>query len=222
MTSISTNGRSVGDCAMCGSVAAPASEWDRPILASSHFVVMPSLGSLVEGWLLIVPRVHVISLGALSSELAMEFADLKDRVWDVLELTYGCVVAFEHGPAAPNAAAGCGVDHAHMHLVPFRLDLAQAAAPYVAAETVWSHANWADCQRAHLAGVDYLYVEQRKGSGQIAVGERFGGQIFRQVIARAIGRPAEYNWRTHPQTETIARTIKRFEPLDLERCSRTS
>src|SRR5689334_5777564 len=39
--------------------------WDRPLLSTDNFYVVPSLGSLVEGWLLVIPKDHVISAAAL-------------------------------------------------------------------------------------------------------------------------------------------------------------
>ena len=203
-------------CSMCASVAQPTFEWDRPIFHSDNFVVVPSLGSLVEGWLLIVPRTHVISMGSLSAKLATEMLNVKDYVWHVLESTYGCVVGFEHGPAMPRAAVGCGVDHAHFHLVPVHFNITQTAAPYLPAATVWSRADWANCRRAYEASVDYLYVEQRQGVGQIAVGTGFGSQVLRRAIAGALGRPDEFDWRTYPQSRTIAKTLKTLDRHGLQ------
>ena len=203
-----------GNCAMCASVASPVAEWDRPVFNSPNFVVVPSLGALIEGWLLIVPRTHAISMGGLSSECANEMSDLKDLVWDVLESIYGCVVGFEHGPSAPGAAIGCGVDHAHFHLVPMRFDLVRAAAAYVPPDTVWSRADWNRCRSAYKAGIDYLYVEQRRSMGQIAVGRQFGSQVLRKAIADALGKPDQFNWRTHPQRQMITATVEKLGRLE--------
>ena len=35
---------------------------------TENFAVIPSLGSIVEGWLLIIPKKHYLSYGYLSSE----------------------------------------------------------------------------------------------------------------------------------------------------------
>lgn len=200
-------------CTMCDTLAAPTSECDRPVLDSGNFVVLPSLGSLVEGWLLILPKTHAISMGGLSSPLANEMLDLKDYLWSVLESTYGCAVAFEHGPAAPRRAVGCGVDHAHLHLVPVSFNVVRAAAPHLPEDTLWSRANWNSCRTAYETAVDYLYVEQRRGDGQIAVGPGFPGQVLRRAIAGAIGRAAEYDWRKHPQLDTITKTLRTLRRL---------
>ena len=94
---------------------------------SENLVAIPSLGSLVEGWLLIVPRMHFISTGAFPPDLHEEFATFKREVCARLTALYGEICAFEHGPYAPSRQVGCGVDHAHVHLVPVAFDLITAA-----------------------------------------------------------------------------------------------
>ena len=55
-------------CVFCSQFredSAPA-VWNEPILESQNFVVVPSLGSLVEGWTLLLPKSHYLSMGALT------------------------------------------------------------------------------------------------------------------------------------------------------------
>lgn len=61
-------------CCLCSiSVAdAPRQSWDNPVFESRNFVVVPSLGSLVEGWMLLLPKKHLLSMGALPEELVAE------------------------------------------------------------------------------------------------------------------------------------------------------
>jgi hypothetical protein len=42
------------------------------------------------------------------------------------------------------------------------------------------------------------------------VAEEFGSQILRRAIASHIGRPEEFNWRTHPHELNIDKTINLF------------
>lgn len=198
----------VDECALCSGVARPSNEWDRPLFESANFVVLPSLGSLVEGWLLIVPRRHFCSVGALPRSLAVEMVALKKRVWTRLAARYGNVCAFEHGPSGPRRAVGCGVDHAHVHLVPVGFDLIRAASPYLPSETAWSNAGWEACRGAFEQTLDYLYVEQSLGVGRIATGKDFGSQVLRKAIATSVDKTAQFDWRAYPQHETITQTIR--------------
>jgi len=165
------------------------------------------LGSIVDGWILIVPRQHFISMGALPDVLASEHQRFRTLVIDELSTTYPNVCAFEHGACGPGRQVGCGVDHAHVHLVPLAFDLSAAAVELLPQGTGWVSGSISDCQRAFAQGLDYLFVEQPIGRGQIAVAPRFGSQILRKAIASAIGTPERFDWRQHPNTANISTTI---------------
>jgi hypothetical protein len=46
----------MSECCMCFNLvsARPREVWNTPVLESEHFVVLPSLGSMVPGWVLVV------------------------------------------------------------------------------------------------------------------------------------------------------------------------
>jgi ATP adenylyltransferase len=73
--------------------------WNQPLFASQNFVVLPSLGAMVEGWLLIAPKQHYLSTAVLPARLTAELAHLKGEVSKVIGKLYGPVLAFEHGPS---------------------------------------------------------------------------------------------------------------------------
>jgi ATP adenylyltransferase len=197
-------------CCLCSEIAAgrSAAVWNQPVIESENFVVLPSLGALVPGWLLIAPKVHYICTGSLPDKLRREFDGLKADVWSLLSSRYGSVCAFEHGPAGVQRSVGCGVDHAHMHLVPVHFDLIEAARPHVPVDTSWSSADWRERQSAYERHLDYLYVEQPLGVARIAVHSRFGSQVFRKAIADRVGIPAQYNWREFPRFPTVLTTLE--------------
>lgn len=199
-------------CCLCSTRISPVSKepWNRPLYQTSNFCVLPSLGSLVAGWLLIVPKRHFICMGALSPGLRQELDDLKRRVGAVVRRRYGQVCVFEHGPSRPNHSIGCSVDHAHLHLVPITFDLVDAARSHMPVDAAWGAATLDDCCVAYAKGSDYLYIEQPMGSGLIAVHSNFGSQVFRKAIAARLGRPGRFNWREYPEVDVVARTVSDF------------
>jgi ATP adenylyltransferase len=199
-------------CCLCSTLASPATRpiWDTPVLESSNFVALPSLGSLVEGWLLLVPREHHISMGALPVALLPEMEEMKGRLSEEVRSRFGDVCVFEHGPAFESRKVGCSVDHAHLHIVPLKFGVAEAARPFMPHDSEWRRASWSDCQEAHLIGKDYLYFEQPLGHGHISTHDDFGSQVFRKAIASQIGRPDDFNWREYPELQTVSRTINIF------------
>src|SRR5579864_8573109 len=114
------------ECRYCSGFLAPDATgkglpWNTPVLESEHFVVVPTLGHLIPGWLLLIPRQHYACLGALGPDLRSEVMDLKAESESLLKRLYGPVMKFEHGPCSPGTGGTC-VSHAHLHLVPTTKD----------------------------------------------------------------------------------------------------
>lgn len=197
-------------CCFCSNLVSADSNdsWNKPLLESANFAVIPSLGSLVEGWVLIVPKNHFICMGALPADLLPELEQVKTAVAMTLVQRYGEVCAFEHGPHAVNRQVGCGVDHAHLHLVPLRFDLRSAVEPFTPPEVDWTPGTFETCRIVFGKGQDYLYIEQPLGCGRIAVHSEFGSQTLRKAIAARLGVLEQFSWREYPHIEIISRTIQ--------------
>ena len=185
--------------------------WNVPLVGSANFVVLPSLGALVEGWVLVVPKEHFLSLAALPDSLIPEMRDLRRMLCERLQRIYGPVAAFEHGPAGKQCTVGCGVDHAHLHVVPVDFDLSVAVAPYLPPGSIWSEAGLTDCRVAVQEGDDYLYLEQPIDRARMVRHRNLESQLFRRAIAARLGMPDEFNWRNNPQIANVDRTIRAFK-----------
>src|SRR5436305_13047295 len=98
-------------CGLCSTSA--SAFWNASLLESRNFKTVPSLGALVEGWLLLVPKQHILCFGAMNDALTTEFEELKHKSASLVSAQYGDICIFEHGPSAVHKAVGCGVDHAH-------------------------------------------------------------------------------------------------------------
>jgi diadenosine tetraphosphate (Ap4A) HIT family hydrolase len=198
-------------CALCNGLDPKKQRhvWNEPLVETQNFVVIPSLGALVEGWVLIVPKRHAIAVGALASPLLVELHDLKTNVAAALGEHYQSpVCAFEHGPSHAGCTLGCGVDHAHLHLVPVAFSMRAAVEPYMPHQKQWRPATVEDCRAAFRSGVGYLYFEQPIGSGHIATDVNFGSQLFRRAIGTKIGLADQFNWRDYPQIANVETTIR--------------
>jgi ATP adenylyltransferase len=200
----------MSDCCLCSNLVSANSgeNWNKPLFESTNFVVIPSLGSLVEGWVLIVPKSHFICIGAFPADLLAELEQTKVAVAGILSQKYGEICAFEHGPHALNRKIGCGVDHAHLHLVPLQFDLRFAAKAFMPPDLNWVSGTLGNCRAIFSEGQDYLYVEQPLGHGRIAAHTHLGSQILRKAIASHLGMPEQFNWRDHPHVDVVSRTIR--------------
>jgi len=203
------------NCTLCADIGTSANRarWNRPLIETENFVVVPSLGSLVPGWLLIVPKSHYISMGAIPDLLHSEADALEDRTRALLKSEFAeHVIVFEHGPSAANHGTGCGVDHAHLHLVPLNCDLVEQVRPFVPNSLKWKLGNWNERAEAFSLGQDYLYCKHEDGCGVVAVSDDFGSQVFRKAISGHLGMAEKFNWREHPRLETVGQTIAVLTP----------
>lgn len=95
----------------------------RFIAQTPRFVAVPTFGCFVAGYLLIVPRTHVLSFGQLGTDALREADMLVTRLSARIAVVYGMpALGFEYGSNVPG---GRRIEHAHWHLLPSRADLAR-------------------------------------------------------------------------------------------------
>jgi len=186
-------------------------DYRRRVLAESEaMAVLPSIGPLVLGHVLICPRRHVNRLASLQEEEAEALAVMKVRVCEVLFETYGHRPQFfEHGASADGQNVPCTVSHAHLHAVPVPSiwdDLPQSLRWETVEPTLASIS-------VQAGNGEYLYYEDQTGRAVIANSQNvpIESQLLRRVIAKAVGNSAEWNWRLFPNVDHLQQTY-----VDLE------
>lgn len=201
------------ECRFCGFLSGnkqmpKASIVDSPWFADSEYAAFVSIGALVPGWTLIVPKVHGINLTRDYQGAA--FWRFVGQVSSVLTVKYGRFSVFEHGAYSATSATSCGTAHAHLHIVPLSfslLDEAKLFAPEM---------EWEECLAAEVAdisnGREYLFVADEfdgaKTRGYISFLQSEVSQFFRRVIAKKIGKPAEYDYKTNAHLEVSQKSYE--------------
>jgi diadenosine tetraphosphate (Ap4A) HIT family hydrolase len=87
---------------------------NRILYSNDHFVVLPTASPLVDGHFLVLPRWHINTLKQLH---ASEKQELFGVVQNLISSCADSYFIFEHG-AFPVNGNTCGVDHAHLHILP--------------------------------------------------------------------------------------------------------
>ena len=193
---------------LSGSTPNASQPWDEILFCSANFVALPTLGALVEGWLLIVPRRHYLSIGAFSPALLDELRDFRAHVRAAIEIAYGPVIVFEHGPAKAGNPAGCGVDHAHLHLIPWTERWRNTVDRFAPVAMKWRRTLGMDeLSFLHGLGQDYLYFEEADGEAWITSSAEIPSQFFRQVVAAATDQVDRYDWKGFSGDENVRATI---------------
>jgi ATP adenylyltransferase len=190
------------ECRMCGLSARESVPFD-----SGDSFAVPSFGAMVPGWMLIVPRTHVYSLAELDDREWAGFSTFLAAVRSKVEAVFGQTVIFEHGSAGAGRKAGCGVEHAHLHIVPLAVDL--RAVIRGVRETVGDYQWQATNARPSVpVGMDYIYVEDATGSW-ITFAEALPSQVVRQALASRLGL-TKWDWKDDHRTSVMSETLARL------------
>lgn len=97
---------------------------NKPVYRSKNFVVMPTVGEFIKGYLLIIPIQHVMSMAELSENLQFEFFTVLNDVTEILKLTYPIenVLVWENGTGNGGIGkAKNSIVHSHVHIAPSNL-----------------------------------------------------------------------------------------------------
>lgn len=172
---------------------------DRAWLRSEDVQAFVSVGAMVHGWSLIVPRTHVLNLS--DCYRSARFWDFVAEAHQVVSQTYGDATIFEHGCQDENSVTSCSTVHAHLHVVPLPFDLIRAAKAFAPG------LGWKPCEAADVKDLvgdrEYLFVSNTfcgyGTGGWIALLDRGESQFFRRVIASKLDRPHEFDYRRFPQ-----------------------
>jgi diadenosine tetraphosphate (Ap4A) HIT family hydrolase len=179
----------------------------RVLFRSEEFVVVPSLGQIVEGYLLLVPTKHWTALGDLSESLLGELADLCQSVAAILRKEYGSCVLYEHGTRSASAG-GCGIYHAHLHAVPSSKSLDQSEL----LKSKFSYSEIVDLNdirsgTEHLPA--YLFYQNPQGRSYVFDTGSLPSQYMRRLLAEELGNP-EWDWRSAGREERLLNTLNRL------------
>lgn len=188
--------------------AYPRPIYDTVLRDTGTMVVTPTLGSIIPNWILAIPKRRAANAARWAAE---ERNDLLLGINDITR-SFGRdprdVVWFEHGATEPRSIVGCGVDHAHIHILlspPFSFErLCEEARAEVGLAWFLGRGDAyaaIDSKRSYfVAGhSDHFLLAQSV--------ETAGSQFFRKAIARIVDRDAAWDYRSHPHMENVAETI---------------
>ncbi len=199
-----------------GEISSVAANHDRPLLARADWLVAPTLGAIVPNWLLLIPRDPVLNFRAWSELRARSPEQLLFDVRQHLGLREDEIIWFEHGPRIAGTATGCGLDHAHIHIL---LRPRFSFEAFTKKAQSLSKLEWivgASEEAYHRLTVDRSYLIAGSGVTTIVAQdvEATGSQFFRRVIGALADAGDAWDYRRCPHTDHIAETIRTFRSLE--------
>ena len=184
------------------------------IAESNKYFAISSVGALVEGWTLVIPKKHSCSMKNVYAD--KDFVEFTNEMVQILQKQYGHIIAFEHGPNREGSETSCGTDHAHIHLVPYHSLLKSLAK---------TNLEWQDCATTEISNQvgnsEYLfYCEPSDGwqnpLGKLHILQTPISQFFRKMIAIDQGNEEKYNYKINPDLTFTLKTIKTLKSCSFE------
>jgi diadenosine tetraphosphate (Ap4A) HIT family hydrolase len=187
------------DCRICNLLYSVTSQHaaDRVLVENDNYFAVASIGGFIPGWTLIFPKSHKLNLAYdFSNEDFLSFTSL---VVEVVSATYGKCVIFEHGSNSYNSATSCGVNHAHLHVVPFEQNL-ELFAMQEQPNSYWKQSKITDISTISN-NEEYLFCANsyldRNTKGVVLKLASPQSQFFRRILAKATGISNLYDYKRY-------------------------
>jgi diadenosine tetraphosphate (Ap4A) HIT family hydrolase len=181
----------------------------RKIFEQDDFRVLPSLGQIMPGYLLVVPTRHFRAFADLTHEQLKAAEALKTSLTGKLRSIYGDCLLFEHG-VRTSGSGGCGISHAHLHLVPFP-DEKDPVEELIRAFPFEEVSNLVELGRVQ-PGRSYLYYESVHSKKYVFYPPFIPSQYVRRLLAEALGVGA-WDWRQCGREERLLKTLSQVSEL---------
>ena len=184
---------------------------DKPLFENKDFFVLSSIGSLVEGWLLVIPKEHRYNMSKDYGDknfwgfIYSIIVKLKSKVGQEKNF-----LIFEHGANHCGSLTGCGTDHAHLHIVPYDKSLYGK---------IKNERNWQLCAineiEDYVNGREYLLYAEcdndiKLSEVYINLVEHPESQFFRKIIAEDMGKKELFDYKTYPNIDISEMVCEMF------------
>jgi len=198
---------SASGCALCVAVADATGNGrpflhNRKLMETESFIVLPSVGPLVPGHVMVVSKFHWHSLASMGPLAIREYESLAARLRAAPILRAADPLEAEHGSTGEDKAGAC-VIHTHVHWVPgmgqFWNEFKQRL----------SLRRERDLLEVANNGGPYVFV--RAGAMQaIYEGQGLRSQTIRGILCDVLGRE-DTDWMQALRADWVEETVKAWQ-----------
>ena len=174
---------------------------------SANFLILPTKGSLCDGYVLIVPKKHINSMNELTENEKHELLHLINKYRDKFKSIYGKFpLLFEHGSSNTDTnASSSSIKHAHIHIVNHKFTnenkiISELNLKKVNAENFFEFRN-----------KNYISYISNNNEFYITYDFKPVSQQMRIYIAEDLGITNNFNWRQDNFEENIISTISKLK-----------
>lgn len=174
---------------------------------NGDWLVLPALGSVVPGYIMIVNVNHSYHSIACCPDAQLQ--KLEETIClckkSLKKIYHSNCILFEHGVLTETMIGSNSVDHVHLHILPIELDLYNTFCH----EETQQFYGFDELKRIALKNnIAYLFYENQYGKRFYIKDKNgiFPSQFFRRQVAMAVGKSEEWNWRIFPHYEEFLNT----------------
>jgi len=181
--------------------------WNEILFESNNFCVMPCIGPLVMGHVMIVTKFHSTSLRLTDLPVRDEYNHLVATLREHPILRkYGLLEA-EHGPSESDLGGAC-ICHTHIQIIPTFIQARQLFTEPPLSLVV------KDVATSDLMVPPYIFLRDHQGDERFLHVTRPNSQTVRKEMARLLG-VSQWDWKIEPRIELIKETICFWRSLDI-------
>lgn len=172
---------------------------------TEYFYILPTLGSLVDGYILIVTKRHINSMSELNENELNEYKNIIDKYQNLFKKIYNKTpIVFEHGTPNQNSEMKANsVTHAHTHIVNIN---------FSNEKEILEKYNFKEIN-------DFKEIEKNKNyikyiyDNKIYITYNFPSvsQLMRILIAEELNYKDKFDWKKERFDENIISTIERIK-----------
>lgn len=190
----------------------------RFLWKTENFVVVPGIGHLTRGYVLIRSRSHYLSICTLPPEVLGELSQLRNEVVSALGRIFNSdVISFEHGSVSETRkGAGC-TDHMHLHILPVPALLHPGLSGMVELKKI---RGFEKLYGYREAGKPYIYYAENLTDEFVFESTLLPKQFMRRIVASSFGRDSDWDWRQGVDEEGRATEPQVLETIEMIERSR--
>ena len=174
--------------------------YNTVIEETANFKIIPGLGALNYGYVLIIPKKHVYCMTGFSKNILLEYNNLIEKYRLKFKYIYGKYpIVFEHGTPDPCGVCVNCVIHAHTHIFNHN---------YNNEDEIIKQLNFRAINNIfEIKNKNYIYYKSPSGKDYITYNFEPISQIMRIFIAKDLEIYDSYDWRKNHFDNNIIKTI---------------
>ena len=179
---------------------------------TNHFYILPTVGSLVDGYILVVSKRHINSMSELTKNEMNEYNFIIKKYRNIFRDIYGKYpIVFEHGsPVSDNSIRANSVIHAHSHIVNHA---------YLDEPKIIKRLNFKPIQRIEDIKSNENYIMYINNNNFKYVTYNFEpiSQLMRKLIAKDLKYEDKFDWKKEKFMDNIIKTVLKVKEYNEKR-----